>query len=448
MNPAAVLSRFLSALVELTADAAPMLLLGLGAGALVQSLGARLPVGRLIGGRGLGAAARGLALAVPLPVCSCGVLPVARSLELRGAAPGLVVAFLLATPELGLETFALTARLFGVETAAIRAVAAVALALGAAVVVGHLARRRVPARLAFDAEPPTLAACLRAAPAAFVGLLDHTLPWIVAGLLGAAAIEAFLPVGSVAVLSGTGLDYLLVTLLSIPSYVCAASSTPVAAVLVAKGLSPGAALVGLLLGPATNVATLLYLRSAFGARAAFAGIGAAAALAWGAGLALDGTLGPTLRGHLAAHVHGAHASDVVSLAAAAALAALSLGLFARRLSRRLRPTAAAPTGAAAPLPAPHVHGPGCAHGPHAHAAPAVQRVDIAALGLSGDAHPGPEPSIPPPGLEESVVGSGSCGCDAIPAAAAGPCSGVATSGRKLHLKNVLKRGLPSPPRRG
>ena len=103
----------LEALVELTVETAPLLLFGLLIGAMLQTFGSKLPMTWLRAGNPAQQAIRGALVGAPLPICACGVLPLAQSLKQRGAGPALVVAFLLATPELGVESFVLSVRFLG-----------------------------------------------------------------------------------------------------------------------------------------------------------------------------------------------------------------------------------------------------------------------------------------------------------------------------------------------
>jgi len=271
---------FLGALAELTAEAAPLLLVGLVLGAAVQALGARLPA-RFFQTQGLfGGALRGAIVGAPLPLCACGVLPLAETLARRGAAAALVVGFLLATPELGVETVALSVRFLGWPFALLRLFGSLSLAVGAGVAVGLVVARggaptALPA-LGGATHGPFGVRLVRALDA----LVLHTGPWVGAGLLLAAYIEVYLPAEDLAALGRSGWDVPLVTLLAVPSYVCASAATPLAAVIWQKGLSAGAVLVGLLLGPATNVATLVFVRRWFGTRGLLALLGAAIPTAW------------------------------------------------------------------------------------------------------------------------------------------------------------------------
>lgn len=310
---------------ELTVEAAPALLIGFGLAALLQSAAIRPPRRWLSGGSVWSQAARGALIGAPLPICACGVLPLAAALRRQGAPAALVVAFLIATPELGLETVAVTARLLGWPFALVRLVGALLLAAVVGVLVG---------RLVDDGAAPPADAPQDELPAErgpflprFLHQLDeslaHTGPWVVAGLLFAAYIEVWLPAEQLIPLAKGGLDVLVVSLVAVPSYVCAAAATPLAAVMWAKGLSPGAALAGLLLGPATNLATLGFLRGTFGDHALQRALVALVAVTWT--LAAFANLGlpaaPTLRVEDAeTHAHG--------LAATAMALALAL-LFLR-----------------------------------------------------------------------------------------------------------------------
>jgi uncharacterized membrane protein YraQ (UPF0718 family) len=243
-------------------------------------------------GSNLSQAIRGALVGAPLPICACGVLPVAQSLRVRGGSAALVVAFLLATPELGVETFALTVKFLGWEMAFVRLIAAVLVAIVAALAVAHVVGRKG----SNDAQKPSAAPIAAEHDAGpfyrrvlqqLDELLEHVGPWTLVGLVVAAYVEATLSEDALTGLSLFGLDVLLVSLVAVPSYVCAASATPLAAVLLVKGMSPGAVLAGLLLGPATNLATVGFLRAHFGGRATAVGLGGLIATVWIVAVALN-----------------------------------------------------------------------------------------------------------------------------------------------------------------
>jgi uncharacterized protein len=271
---------------------APMLLLGLVIGAGLQVLGSRIP-GRYFGTGGpVQQAWRGIRTGASLPLCACGALPLAEALRQRGAGAALVVAFLVSAPELGPETLLLTAGFLGMPFAAVRLAAALLLAFVAAVVFGRLAQAGSgsggkPGPDAHAAGSMITGARTKVrwsdALAYFDELLLHIGPWALVGLVAAAYVHAVVPAGSLAGLTEGGLDLVVVALLSIPTYVCAASATPLGAVLVLKGLSPGAVLVGLLVGPATSVAAIGMLRRGYGWRVVGLGLAVIVGVSLGLG---------------------------------------------------------------------------------------------------------------------------------------------------------------------
>ena len=273
----------LAALADFTLETAPVLLLGLAIGALLQTLGGRISTQWLQSGSSIQQAVRGAVVGAPLPLCACGVLPLAETLKKKGAGPALVVAFLLATPELGVESFALTVQFLGWPFAAVRLGAAILVAVIAALVFA----RQLGGSTTFEpgGEPLGPHADEGASWNRFVHsfdeLLHHVGPFTVVGLLAAAYLQAGLPDEAIDSLGESGLDIFVVSLVAIPSYVCAAAATPLAAVLIAKGFSSGAVLAGLLLGPATNLATVAFLRRTFGSRATWVGLTALILAVWG-----------------------------------------------------------------------------------------------------------------------------------------------------------------------
>ncbi len=264
----------LDALAELTLETAPILLFGLGVGALLQTFGAGLSTRWLGRGSSIQQALRGAVVGAPLPICACRVLPLAESLRERGGGPALVVAFLLATPELGVESFALTVRFLGWPFALARLGAAIVVAMIAALVVARFFRSE---ETSWDAEAAVAPGAegqrsWRSVLYHFDELLHHVGPFALVGLVLAAYVQVILPVDSVEGWAGSGLGILVISIVAIPSYVCAAAATPLAAVLIGKGFSSGAVLAGLLLGPATNLAAVGFLRRSYGPKSAWLGL--------------------------------------------------------------------------------------------------------------------------------------------------------------------------------
>jgi uncharacterized membrane protein YraQ (UPF0718 family) len=259
--------------VQLAVESAPALLI---AYLLVGLCHAFLPTNwlkRMTQGPAVLQALRGVAVGLPLPVCSCGVVPIYRELVRQGTAITAAIAFLVATPELELAAVALTWQLMGPEVALARVGMAAVLALAVGLLVGALARRQAPdpdAPAGAMPEPqpagigPRLGTALRFG---FGPAVDSTATWILAGLLLSAMLMPYIDRDWIANLT-PGLDVPIAALLGLPLYVCATGSTPLAAMLLVQGLSPGAVLAFLLTGPATNVTTFGVLARLHGGRTA------------------------------------------------------------------------------------------------------------------------------------------------------------------------------------
>ena len=247
-------------LEHLLLESAPALLLGYLLAGVFASFLPRASYAWMSRGRGITQAARGVLFGLPIPICSCGVVPLYKSLVHRGVPMAAAVAFLVATPELGIEALLLSVPLLGVQLTLARLFAAAAVALIIAIVLHAFFANKVEEHHHHheedDAPDPSLAERARAAWRFGMGeVVDETAPWILIGL----AIAALISPGALATtLSGwpAGLDVVLFALLSLPLYVCASGATPLAAALIFAGVSPGAALAFLLAGPASNVTTL------------------------------------------------------------------------------------------------------------------------------------------------------------------------------------------------
>lgn len=314
----AALLAFGARTLDLALESAPALLLAYLIGGFISG---ELPESwlRWIGRGGPASQAlRGTAVGLPLPICSCGVLPLYQSLVQRGMPQAAALAFLIATPEVGLTALFVSVPLLGAEATLVRVGAAATLA----VFVAYTLTRLWPQPQRMAAVAPTCCGhdqghqhatttapvprWRRALRIGLVDLVDDTAAWIVAGILLAAAIMPYAQSVLWADLPN-GLEVVIFALLGLPMYVCAAGATPLVAVLIAAGVSPGAAIAFLLTGPATNVATFGVLSRLHGRQLAlaFAGITAAGAIAlgWLVNLALPGGLSTPVDAMQAAH-HG------------------------------------------------------------------------------------------------------------------------------------------------
>lgn len=255
----------------LALESAPALLLAYATAGLVGVFLPQAGVAWMRRGSEFMQAVRGVAFGLPLPLCSCGVLPVYRSLIARGAPAVAAMAFLVAAPELGLDAVLLSFPLLGLRLTLARVLSAMLIALCAGIIVGRIASSRHPAghtQVLSQHPEGTLGQRVRAAiQLGLIETVDHTGPWIVLGLAIAAAIEPLVKPEWLTSLPA-GWDVPLFALVGMPMYVCASAATPLVAVLIHKGISPGAALAFLLIGPATNVTTLGILAKLHGRRVA------------------------------------------------------------------------------------------------------------------------------------------------------------------------------------
>ncbi len=256
--------------LRLAWESAPALLLAYIAAGLVYGLMPKASLEWMGRGNSLSQALRGMAFGLPLPICSCGVVPVYRSLIAQGVPVSAAMSFLVATPELSIDAVLITLPLLGGEFALVRVVCAALVALGIGWGIGHLAKPMMATEAPEAETGPRGGIGERLWSSLRMGLgevVDDTAPWIVLGLGVAALAEPLLRAEWLWAIPDA-VEVLLFALLGVPIYVCASAATPLAAVLVFKGVSPGAALAFLLTGPATNLTTFGVLTRLHGKRLA------------------------------------------------------------------------------------------------------------------------------------------------------------------------------------
>ena len=276
----------------ITAQMAPFLLLGFLVAGLLSVFISAVWMERHLGGHGAGPIFKAALLGIPLPLCSCGVLPVGASLRRHGASRAATTAFLLSTPQTGVDSVLVTWTLLGPFFAVFRPVAALITGLLGGMAVQALdpdEHRLDPRQPTADKRPRGLGPKLHAALS--YGL--ETLPGdigraLVVGLVLAGVLGAVMPPEFLQTYLGQGpLAILVMMLVGIPLYVCATGSVPIAATFIYLGASPGAALAFLIAGPATNAAALTTVTRILGRRSAVAYLATVAVSAFGCGLALD-----------------------------------------------------------------------------------------------------------------------------------------------------------------
>lgn len=258
----------------------PYLLFGFGVAGLLNVFISAERVEQHLGGGGFWQVFKASLLGVPLPLCSCGVIPVSMSLHKHGASKGATVSFLLSTPQTGVDSILVTYSLMGPIFAVFRPLAAFATGLFGGCLINAVENHNP------DTSPQEKKECtdpccadekkqnwfVRAGRHGFVTLPSDIGRSMLAGLFIAALIAALVPENYFAdKLSGGSnhiLSMLIMMVVGIPIYVCATASVPIAVELIAIGLSPGTAFVFLMTGPATNAATLSTLAGQVGKRAA------------------------------------------------------------------------------------------------------------------------------------------------------------------------------------
>ena len=336
---------FIGALWNTLGAMAPVLLLGFTIAGLLSVVVSRERVERSLGGHSFWAVIKAAFFGVPLPLCSCSVIPVAASLKRHGAGRGAVMAFLLSTPQTGADSILATYGMLGFVMAVFRPLAAFVTGLLGGFLVNLLPEPApeetpaAPSAACCAAQPdtpatPTRPAWQRALRHGFIQLPGDIGGALLLGILLAAAVVTFMPDRIFERLAGGGFaTMLLMMLVGIPLYVCATASIPIAAALVLKGISPGAALVFLIAGPATNAATLAALTRMLGKGAVAVYLATVAVTALASGMLLDLLLPDGLPVAALEHSHAAMPGAWRAVASIILLILLARPLVMRYLSR-------------------------------------------------------------------------------------------------------------------
>lgn len=202
---------------------------------------------------------------IPLPLCSCGVIPVAASLRKKGASRGAALSFLISTPQVGADSFVITYSLIGWIFGVFRIIASFLTAIIAGIAVNLFVKEEskpIKTKQSIKCKSKVPQSTIKTRISSFFYYLEFELLGSIAfhliiGLIIAGLISALIPESFfIQYMDNQFLSMLLMLIAGIPMYVCATSSTPIAASLLMKGISPGAALVFLLAGPATNSITI------------------------------------------------------------------------------------------------------------------------------------------------------------------------------------------------
>ena len=277
---------FFSGIWEIFLLLAPFMLIGLLLAGVLHVFIPRYMIQRLMGGKGLLSVITSAALGIPLPICSCAVVPVSIELRCKGASKPSLMSFLITTPESGSDSILITWGLLGPFMAIARPIAS----FFSALLAGFFAIVLLSDNDADDSQKQEVTDCddncydhgdeslgdsieymgrflclKRILNYAFKKMADEIVFSLLVGLLLAGLIIVAFPDNLAMYGLSKGIIPMLVMLAaSVPLYMCASASTPIAAALIVKGISPGAAMVFLLAGPATNVTTIVMLTRQFG----------------------------------------------------------------------------------------------------------------------------------------------------------------------------------------
>lgn len=323
------ITNYLNEIYQLMLEMSPYLLLGfLIAGVLKFSI----RPGRLkhyLGGSDFRSVFYASLLGVPMPLCSCGVIPTGVGLYRNGASKGAAQSFLISTPQTGVDSIMVTYSLLGLPFAIVRPVVAFVTGIAGGMITNKVEGEK-PHEYANVENDESLPKGLKRISAmlkyAFVDFLADIAKWLLIGILIAGLISVLLPDDFfLQYLSNPWLSMLVMLAASVPLYVCATGSVPIAAALLMKGLSPGAALVFLMAGPATNAATISVIGKTMGKKSLFVYLATIIAGSFAAGIVLNEFLPASWFG--IAHAGGQHQMLPLWLKQISALILSALILF-------------------------------------------------------------------------------------------------------------------------
>ena len=306
-----------------------------------------------LGEPGLLATIKAALLGAPLPLCSCGVIPAALGLRRSGASKAATTSFLISTPETGVDSVTVSYAMMGPFMAIIRPIAAISTAITAGLLVGpdkneHAPQSSEPVQsccASKTAEPESAESCCSkvseensAADSigsrlrdsmkfTFVDLIRDISLWLMIGLGIAAMVKTYVPTEFLTQWGDGFMAFVVMALIGVPMYICALASTPIAAGLLFSGVSPGATLVFMLVGPATNIATIGLVRNELGNRALAAYLGSVVGVGFGFGY-LTNYLASQWNIDFLAQTQTTHAMINTPIATASAIVLAGLIVFA------------------------------------------------------------------------------------------------------------------------
>lgn len=283
----------LNSLLFMLNEMSPYILLGFFIAGIMHAFIPQKTFARHLSGTGWKSVIKAALIGIPLPLCSCGVLPTAIAMRRNGASRAASTSFLVATPQTGVDSIAATWSLLGPAFAVIRPVAALVTAFFGGIAVGKAETDgEIATEDSINGETKTNGKfpkkCLDALKYGYIDLVGSIGSWLMGGLIIAALITVYVPADFFSVLgSKPFFSMIAVLIIAIPMYVCATGSIPIALSLMMKGLSPGTALVLLMAGPAANFASFTLISREMGRKSAIIYLAAIIIGAMVFGLAID-----------------------------------------------------------------------------------------------------------------------------------------------------------------
>ncbi len=310
MNAGQYIITFLRDFANILSEMSPYLLLGFFFAGILYAFIPKRKIEKYFNGNPLRSSVLASLFGIPLPLCSCGVIPTGIAFYKNGASKGGTISFLISTPQTGVDSILATFSLMGLPFAIVRPIAALVTGITGGMITSVVTKKE-NIQFETDNEQQTKKSfsnkVVDVFKYGFVDFIQDISKWLVIGLVLAAIISVVIPDNFFAILSLSPiLQMILVLIVSIPLYICATGSIPLAAILILKGLSPGAAFVLLMAGPATNAATITMIGKVLGKKSLFAYLSTIIAGALGFGMIID----YLLPAHLFVEMTNQHAGHI------------------------------------------------------------------------------------------------------------------------------------------
>ncbi len=294
-----IILKFLHSLIELSNAMAPYILFGLVFAGILHEIVPQTLVTKHLGKENIFSVIKATLFGIPLPVCSCGVIPLATSIKKSGASKGATLSFLISTPITGVDSILATYGMFGWIFTLYRIFTSIIIAMVSGIITNFFEKEeetkksivpkfsftnnakpsnislnsfsKTPNSIKFNKTTPKTPvkkfSLEKALKYSFLSLLQDISKPLFWGLILGALISTMMPQNLSDILAHyTWFSYILAISIAIPMYVCATASLPIAAALMLSGVSPGAAFVFLSAGPATNIVTAGVVKKMLGTR--------------------------------------------------------------------------------------------------------------------------------------------------------------------------------------